>query len=167
MAESAGSPTDTSSLTGPTSLGSAIDPQGLSTVLEIPQHDTNPQDHGSPESPPRSKVHPSAVSHSASLVSSTGLDHDEKQLEVTPKRLRHTEPTQADLQPWQRSNDLSDTYQNGNGYHRSVDTKPSSPRKEKRGGLRNTIRRMFGRRSTKDRISVPNKAVYSAHVSPR
>lgn len=39
------------------------------------------------------------------------------------------------------------------------------PRKPKSGGLRNTFRRLFGRKSAKDRISLPAPVGYPPHVS--
>ncbi len=43
-------------------------------------------------------------------------------------------------------------------------TSPQS-RKPKSGGLRNTFRRLFGRKSPKDRISLPAPVGYPRHVS--
>ncbi len=156
--------------TGLGGLGSAVDPQGLSTVHELPHHSVNSQENGSLDNRLHSGGGAPGISPDASLKSSLGRSYDEKQSEHAPQRLRHTEPTQVARQAWQRSEGPSGQLQNGNGAHRDMgpdrlSTKPTSPKKDRRGGFRNTLRRMFGRRSTRDRISVPNRAVYPRHVS--
>ena len=173
MAESASpySRTETSPFTGPSSLGSAVDPQGLSTVHEVPVHGVNYHDDGPLDKRLHSSTQPLGASRDASLDSSIGQSYDEKQSEPTLQRLRHTGPTtQAAQRTWQRPQGPSSPQQNGHGSHRDMgadrlSAKPTSPKKERKGGLRNTLRRMFGRRSTRDRISVPNPAVYPRHVS--
>lgn len=172
MAESASpySQTETSPLTGPSSLGSAVDPQGLTTVHEVPHHSVKYHDNGSSDNGLVSKTQAPAVSREASFVSSTGHSYNGKHLHEPPQRLRHTGPTQAVQQAWQRSGVPAGPQRNGSGYHHNIVTgdysKPASPKKGKRGGFRNTLRRMFGRRTTRDRTSVPNPAVYPHHVCP-
>ena len=172
MAESASphSRSETSPLTEPSSLGSAIDPQGLSTVHEVSHHSINSPDTRSLDNRLRSETHDVGHSGDASLKSSAEHSYDEKHLEQIPHRLRHTTPTQCPKQAWQYPQKPLGPLQNGNGSHTNMgperlSTKPTSPKRERRGGLRNTLRRMFGRRSTRDRISVPNPAVYPRHVS--
>ena len=172
MAESASlqNRSETSPLTGPTAIDSAIDPQGLSTVHEVSHHGIDYQDNESLDNRLRSTTQDAGRSGDASLKSSAEQSYDEKQLEPYPHRLRHTSPTQGVQQARQHSQKPSGPLQNGNGTYTNMgpgrlSTKPASPKKEKRGGLKNTIRRIFGRRSTRDRISVPNAAVYPRHVS--
>lgn len=172
MAESASpySQTEASPLTGPSSLGSAVDPQGLTTVHEVPHHSVKYHGNGSVDNRLVSQIQAPAVSREASFVSSTGQSYNGKPLDEPPQRLRHTGPTQAAQQAWQRSTASSGPQRNANGYYRNNMTanfsNPASPKKEKRGGFRNTIRRMFGRRTTRDRTSVPDTAVYPRHVCP-
>lgn len=53
-----------------------------------------------------------------------------------------------------------------NGPDRTSMTGTSAlPKKPKSGGLRNTFRRLFGRKSAKDRISLPAPVAYPRHVS--
>ena len=91
----------------------------------------------------------------------------EKQLEASPRRPRHNDPAPAVPEEWQRAKDPPPSLRNGN--HR--DTKrestlmQTSPKKERKAGFRNTLRRMFTRRSTRDRISMPNPTIYPRHVS--
>lgn len=173
MAESASSPsqTETSPLTGPSSLGSAVDPQGLTTVHEVPQHTVQYDGDGSLDHRLVSKSYAPVRSREASLGSSGGHSYDEKHKDEPPQRLRHTGPTQAARQAWQRSEVLAGSVRNGNGHQRDTVTddssKSRSPKKEKKSGFRNTIRRMFGRRTARERISVPNPAVYPRHVCPK
>jgi len=172
MAESASphSQTETSLLTGPSSLGSAVDPQGLTTVHEVPHHSVNYHGNGSLNNRLASKIQAPAVSREASLVSSTGHSYNEEHMDEPPQRLRHTGPTQAARQAWERSDMAAGPHRNGNGYHHNNVTgdfsKPPSPKKEKRGGFRNTVRRFFGRRTTRDPTSVRHPAVYPRHVCP-
>ena len=173
MAESAStySRTETSPLTGPSSLGSAVDPQGLSTVPEVPSRGANYHGDGSLDKRLHSNTQPLGDSRDASLESSIGRSYEEKQSEPTAQHLRHRDPTtQTARRAWQRPEGPSSPQQNGHGNYRDMgpnrlSTKPTPPKKEKKGGLRNTLRRMFGRRSTRDRISVPNPPVYPRHVS--
>lgn len=55
-----------------------------------------------------------------------------------------------------------------NGPNRtSMNDTSSQSRKPKSGGLRNTFRRLFGRKSQKDRISLPAPVGYPRHVSSK
>ena len=156
-----------SPLTGPSSLGSAVDPQGLATVHEVPHYKANYIEDGALDNRLQSARLPSASSRDASLSSSMGRSYNEKPAEVTPQRLRHTGPTRADRDAWQRSEVPSAPVRGGDN-HRHTKTNglsnSQSPRKDKRGGFRNTLRRMFSRRSTRNRISMPNPTVYPQHV---
>ena len=156
-----------SPLTGPSSLGSAVDPQGLSTVPEIPHQGVDYQDNGAMDNRLYSKVQ---ASREGSPESSLGHSYNEKQSEASPRPLRYTAHSQTARQVWQCSQGPTSPYQNRNSNHRGMgpdrlSAKPTSPKKEKKGGLRNTLRRMFGRKSARDRISAPNATVYPRHVS--
>ena len=162
--------TEPSPLTGPSSsLGSAVDPQALATVHEVPHHKANYVDDAAPlDYQLHSTGQLYAGSRDASLSSSMGQSYNEKQSEVTPQRLRHTgPPTKADRNVWQRSEAPPSQRRNGEYYrHTTTDSmsNPRTPKRDRRGGFRNTLRRMFSRRSTKDRISMPNSTVYPQHV---
>ena len=165
---SASSLTETSPLTGPSSFGSTvIDAQGLQTVHELPLNQPGYNDNGSLDSRLRSKSHSPGDLRNASPDSFFQRNYSEKQLESNPQRLRQTAPAHAPLEAWQRAKDPSTPLRKGN--HR--DTKRESalmqtpPKKERKAGFRNTLRRMFTRRSTRNRISLPNPAVYPRHVS--
>ena len=169
MAESvsANSQTGTSPLTGPSSLGSAVDAQALQTVHELPRNQPTYNDSGSLDNRLSSKKRTPADLRDASPDSFFRRNYSEKQLGASPRRLRHTAPAHAAPEAWQRAKDPSVPQRNGN--HR--DTKRESallqtpPKKERKAGFRNTLRRMFTRRSTRNRISMPNPIVYPRHVS--
>ena len=168
MAESASphSQTATSPLTGPSSLGSAADPQGSQTVRELPHYKAKYNDNGSLDNRLHLTRRPSGGSRDGSPESSLGQSYSEKQLEASPRRLRHIGSTQAAREAWQRSGPPSGMVRNGSSRDTRLDMpKPASSKKEKKGGFRNTLRRMFGRRSPRDRISMPAPTVYPRHVS--
>ena len=168
MAESASphSLTEPSPLTGPSSFGSVVDPQGLATVHEVPYHKVGYIEDDSPDNRLRSTRQPSAGSRDASCDSSMGQSYNEKSQEVTPRRLRHTGPTKADRDAWQQSETPSAQLRSASYRNTRTDSmsKPRSPKKDKKGGFRNTLRRMFSRRSTRDRISMPDSMVYPQNV---
>ncbi len=169
MAESASphSLTEPSPLTGPSSFGSAVDPQGLATVHEVPYHKVGYIEDDSLDNRLHSTRQPSAGSRDVSCDSSMGQSYNEKPQEVTPRRLRHTGPTKGDRDAWQPSETPSAQMRSGSYRNTRTDSisKPRSPKKDKKGGFRNTLRRMFSRRSTRDRISMPDSMVYPRHVS--
>ena len=167
---SANSQTETSPLTGPSSFGSAVnDTQGFQTVHELPQKQPRFNDSGSLGNRVLSKRLSPGDLRDASPDSSFGRNYSEKQLEASPRRLRHsTAPAHAASEPWERARISSVPLRNGN---RLVDEKRESaltqttPKKGRKAGFRNTLRRMFTRRPTRDRISMPNPTVYPRHVS--
>lgn len=172
MAESTSntSQAETSPPTGPSSFGSAIDAQGLPTVDEVPHHQVDHDFNSSMDYRLLSIRRPSSDSRNASPLSSMGRSLDDKQLEEAPHRLRHTTPSHRAREARQLSELRSDSLSNGNYFDAGLDpfSKSTSPRKlakDKKGvGFRHTLRRMFGRRSVKDRISMPAPTVYHQHV---
>lgn len=170
MAESVSvnSQTETSPLTGPSSFGSAIDAQGLQTVRELPRHQPRyNNDSGSLDNRLLSKRRPPGELRDASPDSFFGRTYSEKQMEASPRRLRHTAPAHVAPQEWQRAKDPSSSLRNGNyrDTKRESASMQTPPKKERKAGFRNTLRRMFTRRSTRDRISMPTPTVYARHVS--
>lgn len=169
MAESASpySQTETTPLTGPSSLGSTFDAQGLPTLHEVPQHKATYIDHGSLDNRLHSGRDASAGSRDASIESSVGPSYSEKQIEDNTHRLRHTGPPRANQDEWRRSDSPSVVLNNGNQRYTTVDgtSKPTAMKKEKKSGIRNTLRRMFSRKAARNTIAVPNTAVYPQYVS--
>lgn len=163
----ANSQTETSPVTGASSLGSTIDTQGLQTVPEFPRNVPRYNDNGSLDNRLLSKMKPPDELRDASPDSSFGRSYSEKQLEASPRRLRHTAPAHATPEAWQQAGDSSVPLRNGN--HRNTKRESAlmqaPPKKERKAGFRSTLRRMFSRRSTRDRISMPDPTVYPRHVS--
>ena len=171
--ESPYSQTDASPLTGPSSLGSTFDAQGLPTVHEVPQHKATYIDNGCLDKRLLSAGQPTAGSREASIESSFGQSYHEKPIEETSRRLRHTGPPRSKQDEWRRSdspsinlNNGAYTPNNGNFRHSTLDavSQPPNMKKDKKGGFRNTLRRMFSRKSTRNTINVPNTKVYPQHV---
>ncbi|KAL9123646.1 MAG: hypothetical protein Q9217_006940 [Psora testacea] len=151
--------TQSSPLTGPSSFGSAFDAQGLPTVHEVSHHKVsydfpNPAGH-------RPVIRPSG-SRDASLNSSLGRSYKEKEFEAIRQQGPYTTPGAVSNHVHLRSDAPHGKLRKGDRRNTmAVDTyaEPTLAKKPKRGGLRNTIRRMFGR-SPKDRISMPAPTVY-------
>ena len=170
MAESvsASSQTETSPLTGPSSIGSAVfDIQGLQTLHEPPRNLPQLNDNGSLDSRLLSKSHPPGDLRDASRDNFFARSYSEKLLEASPRRLRHTTPVYEPPESWQRAKDPSAPLRNGNqrGTKSHSTLMQTPPKKERKAGFRNTLRRMFTRRPTGDRVSMPNSTVYPRHVS--
>lgn len=174
MAESvsANSQTETSPLTGPSSFGSALDAQGLQTVHELPRIQPKYNDNvslGSLDKRLFSKGQSPGDFRDASPDSFFARTYSEKQLEASPRRLRHTAPAHTAPEAWQRSKGPSPPLHNGNYRNpkreSALKQTPQKKEKERKAGFRNTLRRMFTRRSTRDRISMPTPPVYPRHVS--
>lgn len=173
---SAASQTNTSPLTGPSSLGSAFDAQGLPTVPEVAHHKAN-HDFTSMDHRLQSMRRPSGASggsRNGSAGSSVGRSFDDKLLEAPPLPFGTSSQISAAPISHHSWEDPPRTMTNGNGhlpeppkaepYHRRL-SKANATRREKKGGFRNTIRRMLGiQRSPKDRISMPHPSVYPRHV---
>ena len=136
-------------------------------MLEFPRNPSKYKDNASLENRLLAQRQPRGDLRDASPDSFSPRSPAEKQLETYPRRLRHTAPPYAAPEAWQRAKDPSVRMRNGN----YQDTKSQSvvlqtpPKKERKAGFRNTLRRMFTRRSTRNRISMPNPTVYPRHVS--
>ena len=178
MAEStsAASQTNTSPLTGPSSFGSAFDAQGLPTVHEVAYHKTS-HDFSSMDHRLLSMRRPSGGSggsRNGSAGSSVGRSFDDKLLEAPPMPYGYSAQAKAAPNSHPSFEDAPVVMTNGNGTHHQEPpktdqhrrlSKAHGSRKDKKGGFRNTIRRMLGiQRSSKDRISMPNPTVYPRHV---
>ena len=178
MAEStsATSQTNTSPLTGPSSFGSAFDAQGLPTVHEVAHHKTS-HDFNSMDYRLRSMIQPSGGSggsRNGSAGSSIGRSFDDKLLEAPPLPYGYSAQASAAPKSHQSFEENPGTMTNGNGHHQEPPkveqhhkrlSKANAARREKKGGFRNTIRRILGmQRSPKDRISMPNPPMYPRHV---
>lgn len=182
MPESAGAASQTttiSPLAGPSSFGTAFDAQGLPTVHEVAHHrishDFNDSMDHRLQSIIRGPSAGSGASRNGSAGSSIGRSFDDKLLEAPP--LPHGYSAQIGAGPNPRKsfeeNDRGPiTNGNGNYSHQEISkmdqhrrlSKANASKRDKKGGFRNTIRRMFGiQRSPKDRISMPNPAVYPPH----
>lgn len=163
MAESttSTSQTEASPLTGPSSFGSIGDAQGLPAIKEASQHRTS-HDFNTADHRLVSMRRPSGGSHDASLSSSMAHSYNEKSLEELRPKHRYTAPANAAREAWQRSEGTSAPMTISQ--KRDAKDEPKTIVKEKRNGLKNTIRRMFGRRPAKERISMPNPMVYPPHV---
>ncbi len=89
--------------------------------------------------------------------------YSEKIPEKFPRRRLHREPTLNNREKTEGSKALSGTptpLRNGIYGDSMADdlSKPATPQKRKSGGLRTAIRRIFGRKSAKNRTSLPNLA---------
>ena len=147
-------------------MGGAVDPLGLSTVPEVPR--SSPDSHGKDSYRRPSKSQSFLTSRNPSLESSLNHSYHEKVMEDSPRRLRHTGPTQVSPRSRHRSEALNVPLQNGNGHYKEEPfPNGTTTRKDRRNGFRNTLRRMFSRRSrgsAKDRISMPASTPYPRHV---
>ena len=157
--------TEISPQTGPSSFGSGFDAEGLPTVHEIPHHKAN-NDSYNPADQRSMSIDRLSISRDASINSSIGRSYNEKDMAAeapqvpyttSPRGARQiplkTDAPSAKLRKGDRRNTVATQY-----------AEPTFQQRPRRGGLRNTIRRIFGRRSMKDRISMPTGPVYRRHV---
>ena len=139
-----------------------FDPEGLSTVPEVPHYKTS---HDSEHTVEHRSVLIGRVSGSQnpSINSSFARSYNDSMVAepppvpytTFPRKTRHARRlSDGKLKKADRRNTVGIDYSNADLAQR--------PR---RSGLRNTIRRMFGRRSMKDRISIPGGTVQPRHVS--
>lgn len=168
MAESASihSLNEPSPLIGP-SCG-AVNTKGLAIAHQLPRHKANNIGDDALGNRLSSAKHPSDSSRDASLSSSMARTYKEIPAEGTPQRRTIlTCPTIADCDAWQRPEEAS-TPVRDTDYHRHMKatspSNPKTPNKDIRGGFKNTLRRIFSKRPTRDRISMPNSTVYHQHV---
>ena len=151
----------TSPLTGPSSLGSAVGP----TAPDLPHHGKAHDVDDSLDQRVLSTGRSSADSPHESRGSSIGRSFDEKHLEATTPQYGYSGEASAAPRSHETFETPNGIVANGHRPHPGPNrlTKPVAPKKERRGGLRNTIRRMFGR-SPKSRISLPTQIVQPRHV---
>ncbi|KAL9097981.1 MAG: hypothetical protein Q9163_006261, partial [Psora crenata] len=164
MAESATTTlAEPSPLTGPSSFGSAFDAQGLATVHEVPRQKASydfhtPADHHS--------INRRSGSRDASLNSSMTRSYNEKEGEKEDRRGQYTTPGALPSEVLLRSDAHSGKLRKGDRRNTTSVNAYLEPtlamKKPKRGGLRNTFRRMFGR-IPKNRISMPAPTVDQQH----
>ena len=146
------------------SPASSTDGEQFSTVYEVPRRDRSKESQGYetssitglPLNQPRS-----GHSRDASPGSTIGQSYTEKLAEPGPRRLKHKPPTinLQDRDTW--SKDLT-PLRNGD-YRDSMAAQPfmlASPKKRKNRSFGTIIRRMFGKRSVKNRISMPTPSAY-------
>lgn len=102
------------------------------------------------------RAHPASGSHEGSPTSSVGQIYNEKLRERPPG---HAPYRQSNAKLRGRRPSTRDDFLPMHNGHTSVSmTDPSklpSPNKRKKSGLGSVIRRIFGKRSVKDRISLP------------
>ena len=150
-----------SPLTGPSSLGSTMaSPASDNSHYNRGQDLKDSMDHRVLSMRPSSKE----SLHHQSRSSSVERSLDEKQLDNRFSTYAYTVQANAqpDDKPPRESNGVpKNGYRQTNGPNRL--SKPMVSKKEKRGGFRNTLRRMFGK-SPKSRISMPTPMVYPQHV---
>ena len=138
-----------------------FDPEGLSTVHELPYHKTSHDAEPSVE-------HRSIIlarhsgSRDPSINSSFARSYNESLAAEPPPGPYTTAPRKTQHAPR-----LSDGKLKKADRRNTVGTELSGPnlaQRPRRGGLRNTIRRMFGRRSTRNRASMPTGTNLSHNV---
>ena len=137
-----------------------FDPEGLSTVQEVPNPKTSLE-------PDRSFEHHSLLiekisgSRDPSINGAYGRSYNEIAAEPPPVPYT-TNPNRGS-----HTRRLSDGKLKKADRRNTVGLQPSGPslaQRPRRGGLRNTIRRMFGRKSMKDRISMSGETIHQRHV---
>ena len=157
--------TEPSPQTGPSSFGSGFDAEGLPTVHEIPHHKASHEFINSTDQ--RSiLLNRLSGSRDASINSSVGRSYNEKDMAAEAPQVPFTTPPRGARHVTPKT-DASSTKLRKSDRRNTMATQYAEPTLEqgpRRGGLRNTIRRIFGRRSMKDRISMPTGPVYQRHV---
>lgn len=151
-------------------VGSA-DVAQLSTVHEVdsPKLSNESRVHQtSPITRLPSKLHrpQSEPSRDASPSSTIERVYDEKLAEQAPRRLRH-KPQSIRLREQQnRSKDLT-PLRDGTDRDSMADNYPEqiTPKKAKSRGLRTMIRRLFSKKTAKNRTSMPEPVITSRNVS--
>ena len=157
--------TEPSLQTGPSSFGSAFDAAGLPTVHEVPHHKVS-HDFNNPTDPRSTLMNRPSGSRDASINSSMGRSYNEKDMAAEAPQVPYTSSARGSRHVTQKVDAASSKLRKGDRRNTMATqyAEPTSEQKPRRGGLRNTIRRIFGRRSVKDRISMPAGPVYQRHV---
>ena len=127
----------------------------LSTVFEIPQSRYG-TDHGVNGMSGSNRAPTAGGSHEGSPGSSVGQIFNEKLRDQSPRRALYRESTSRSQ--GRRPSTRDEAVSRQNGYNRNSmagSIKPSLPKKRKKSGLGTVIRRIFGKRSVKNRISLP------------
>lgn len=97
---------------------------------------------------------------------SVGQIRVEKVHEQSPRRVLRRPSTARSLGHKPSSKDDEPvSMRNGTNHTSMVETSIQTSKKRKKGGLGTVIRRLFGRRSVKNRISLPAPVNYQKHVS--
>ena len=127
----------------------------FSTVFEIARsrHGT---DHGLDGMSASNRAPTAGGSHEGSPGSSVGQIYSEKLRDQSPRRVLCRESTARSQGRRPSTRDEAMPVQNG--YNRDSmagPARPSLPKKRKKSGLGTVIRRIFGKRSVKNRISLP------------
>ncbi|KAG8526956.1 uncharacterized protein KY384_008385 [Bacidia gigantensis] len=135
-----------------------IDADGLPTVHELPHYKTN-YEIDNRSDPPSLSMRGRTSSRDASINSSIGRSYMEKETAAVPPPVPYTRhlrsPSDAPsskLKKADRRRTVAAQYDDLNGAERP-----------KRSGLRQSIRRMFTRKSAKGRISMPTGPLYRQH----
>ena len=166
MPDSNNNPPRISSLVDGNSLASSTDGGQLSTVHEIPWRNQSKETRVHETSyitglPANRHITSSGHSRDASPGSTIAQYSTEKLAEPLPRRLKHKPQTIGVRERNAWSKDLTPS-QNGT-YRDSMAggfPRPASPKRPKDRGLRAIIRRMFGKSSVKNRISMPAPVTY-------
>ena len=97
---------------------------------------------------------------------SVGQIYAEKLREPSPRRLLRRPSTARSLgrKSSSKEDDPAST-RNGTHHTSMAETSLQTPKKRKKGGFGTVIRRLFGRRSVKNRISLPAPVNHQKHVS--
>ena len=143
----------------------------LSNISEIAQYKSSNGNiaHATSASEPSAAaiVSSGGCSRGPSLGSGVGQIHTEKTRGPSPRRVLHR-PSTARSQGRKSTSkdDAAETMQNGTRHISMADSAklPNSP-KRKKSGLGTVIRKIFGRRSVKNRISLPAPVEHREHVS--
>ena len=131
------------------------DSEQLATVFEVPRSkrglQKEVQDYDGIFGAP-----PAGGSHEGSRNGSVGHIHNEKIRGQSPKRVLHRKSTARSQGRRPSTRDGSMPMQNGHVRASMADSAMlGEPKKRKKGGLGTVIRRIFGKRSVKNRISLP------------
>lgn len=143
----------------------SFDPDGLATVHEVPKHSRPSYDADLAIERLSQQAGRPSHSHEASVNSSFARSYSDKDMAADPPPVPYTLTSTRNSQQTQR---LSDNKLKKADRRRTVGSQlepTESTQRPRRSGLRNTIRRMFGRKGRKDQSSRPMTTIYHPHVS--